>query len=125
MHKSITGFSEEVFSLFEGYNWPGNVRELENIVERAVTLSKGTIITVAELPNQLFSSESLKGSFDEIKFNDAKQMAINDVEKKYLLHLLEKHKGNITKMAEDAGMTRRNMHRLLNNHKLDTDQWRH
>jgi DNA-binding NtrC family response regulator len=125
MHKGISGFSEKVLHLFEEYNWPGNVRELENIVERAVTLSKGTIITEAELPNQLFSPESSPGSFDEIKFNDAKQMAINDVEKKYLLHLLEKHKGNITRMAEDAGMTRRNMHRLLNNHNLDTDQWRH
>ena len=125
MHKNITGFSEEVFHLFEEYNWPGNVRELENIVERAVTLSKGTIITEAELPNQLFTTESFPGSFDKIKFNDAKQLAITAMEKKYLLHLLEKHNGNITKMAEDAGMTRRNMHRLLNNHNLDTDQWRH
>ncbi|MDR3666569.1 MAG: sigma-54 dependent transcriptional regulator [Ignavibacteriaceae bacterium] len=124
MHKGISGFSEEVIRLFEAYNWPGNVRELENIVERAVTLSKGTIITEAELPNQLFTPAST-GSLNEIKFNEAKQIAINDVEKNYLLHLLEKHKGNITRMAEDAGMTRRNMHRLLNNHNIDSDQWRH
>jgi DNA-binding NtrC family response regulator len=125
MHKSISGFSEKVIHLFEAYNWPGNVRELENIVERAVTLAKGSFITEAELPHQLFSAESSTGSFDDVKFNEAKQTAINDVEKKYLLHLLEKHKGNITRMAEDAGMTRRNMHRLLNNHNLETDQWRH
>jgi DNA-binding NtrC family response regulator len=125
MHKNITGFSDEVIHLLEDYNWPGNVRELENIVERAVTLSKGTILTRAELPYQLFSSVESTGSFDEVKFNDAKQMAINVLEKKYLLHLLEKHKGNITRMAEDAGMTRRNMHRLLNNHDIDTDLWRH
>ncbi len=125
MHKSISGFSDEVLQLFEQYNWPGNVRELENIVERAVTLSKKSIITEAELPHQLISSELSQGSFDDLKFIDAKQIAINDLEKKYLHHLLEKHKGNITKMAEDAGMTRRNMHRLLNNHNLDTDKWRH
>ena len=125
MHKSISGFSEKVFQLFEAYNWPGNVRELENIVERAVTLSRGSIITEAELPNQLFTSDLSANSFDDVKFNEAKQIAINEVEKKYLLHLLKKHNGNITRMAEDAGMTRRNMHRLLNNHNIETDQWRH
>ena len=124
MQKNITEFEEDVLDHFENYKWPGNIRELENVVERAVTLSKGKKITMAELPTHLFPKKMEAISFDEIKFTDAKQIAIEEVEKKYLLHLLKKHNGNITKMAEDAGMTRRNIHRMLNNHNINTNDWR-
>jgi transcriptional regulator with PAS, ATPase and Fis domain len=124
MQKEITGFSDEVLLLLERYNWPGNIRELENIVERAVTLSNGKIITITELPRHIFSEEPSLISFDRIKFIDAKQNAIAEVEKKYLVHLLKKYNGNITKMAEEAGMTRRNIHRLLNTHNINPNGWR-
>ena len=121
MGKDITGFAVDVLDYFENYKWPGNIRELENVVERAVTLSKGKKITIAELPAHLFPEAMEAISFDKVKFTDAKQIAVEEVEKKYLLHLLQKHKGNITKMAEDAGMTRRNIHRMLNNHNINTN----
>jgi two-component system response regulator HydG len=124
MHKDITGFAVDVLDYFENYKWNGNVRELENVVERAVTLSKGTKITIAELPAYLFPEAAEVLSFDKMKFTDAKQFAVEEVEKKYLLHLLKKHNGNITKMAEDAGMTRRSIHRMLNNHNINTNDWR-
>jgi len=124
MKKDITGFAVDVLEYFENYKWPGNIRELENVVERAVTLSKGKKITIAELPTYLFPEAMAAISFDKIKFTDARQNAVEDVEKKYLLHLLQKHKGNITKMAEEAGMTRRNIHRLLHNHNINTNDWR-
>jgi DNA-binding NtrC family response regulator len=114
----------DVLDYFENYKWNGNVRELENVVERAVTLAKGKKITIAELPTYLFTETAAAISFDKVKFTDAKQIAVEEVEKKYLLHLLQKHKGNITKMAEDAGMTRRNIHRMLNNHNINTNDWR-
>ena len=124
MHKDITGFAVDVLDYFESYKWQGNIRELENVVERAVTLSKGKKITIAELPTYLFTETAAAISFDKVKFTDAKQIAVEEVEKKYLLHLLQKHNGNITKMAEDAGMTRRNIHRMLNNHNINTNDWR-
>jgi DNA-binding NtrC family response regulator len=124
MHKDITGFAVDVLEYFENYKWQGNIRELENVVERAVTLSKGKKITIAELPSYLFTETAAAISFDKIKFTDAKQIAVEEVEKKYLLHLLKKHNGNITKIAEDAGMTRRNIHRMLNNHNINTNDWR-
>jgi DNA-binding NtrC family response regulator len=124
MHKEITGFAADVLDYFENYKWQGNIRELENVVERAVTLSKGKKITIAELPSYLFPDKAEAILFDQLKFTEAKQIVIEDVEKKYLLHLLSKHNGNITKMAEDAGMTRRNIHRMLNNHNIKTNDWR-
>lgn len=124
MKKDVTGFAMDVLDYFENYKWQGNIRELENVVERAVTLSKGNKITIAELPTYLFTETAAAISFDKVKFTDAKQIAVEEVEKKYLLHLLQKHNGNITKMAEDAGMTRRNIHRMLNNHNINTNDWR-
>ena len=124
MGKNITGFEEDVIEHFESYKWQGNIRELENVVERAVTLSKGDVITMAELPANIFPETAAAISFDNMKFTDAKQIAIEDVEKKYLMHLLNKHNGNITKMSEEAGMTRRNIHRMLNNHNINTNDWR-
>jgi DNA-binding NtrC family response regulator len=124
MHKDVTGFAVDVLDYFENYKWNGNVRELENVVERAVTLAKGTKITIAELPAYLFPEAAEALSFDKMMFTDAKQIAVEEVEKKYLLHLLKKHNGNITKMAEDAGMTRRSIHRMLNNHNINTNDWR-
>ena len=122
--KNIQGFNKEVLNYFEKYNWPGNVRELENVVERAVTLAKGDTITLSELPPQLQKMEISQKSFSNMSLSEAKQKAIDEVEKKYLLFLLKKYNGNVTKVAEDAQMTRRNIHRMLNRHSLDPNSWR-
>jgi DNA-binding NtrC family response regulator len=120
----LKGFTEEVLNIFESYDWPGNVRELENVVERAITLAKSDQITQSELPSEITLKEIKKVPFERLKLSDAKQKVINDLEKDYLLYLLKKFNGNVTKMAVDAGMTRRNVHRLLNQHELDPAKWR-
>lgn len=120
--KNIKEISEEALDIFEKYNWPGNIRELQNIIERAAAISRGEKITRAELPHHLIDEDNFL--FEEITFSDAKQKVVEDVEKKYLLHLLKKHKGQINKMSEDAGMTRRNIHRLLKYHGFNPNAWR-
>lgn len=120
----LEGFSGEAMSAMENYSWPGNVRELENAVERAVALARGEKINISELPPELNSKPGPAVSFEESKFGDVKREMIDDLEKKYLSFLLKKHKGNVTKMAVEAGMTRRNIHRLLKQHGFDTSSWR-
>ncbi|OGU74054.1 MAG: hypothetical protein A2V93_07375 [Ignavibacteria bacterium RBG_16_34_14] len=122
--KDIQGFNKEVLHYFEKYNWPGNVRELENVVERAVTLAKGNTITLSELPPQIQKMDVFQKSFSSMSLAQAKQKAIDEIEKKYLLFLLKKYNGNVTKVAEDAQMTRRNIHLMLNRHSLDPNSWR-
>ena len=51
--RQIEGFSDDALSLLSSYSWPGNVRELENVIERAVVLSTGVRVGVAELPAHL------------------------------------------------------------------------
>lgn len=123
--KAIAGVDDEVISLFERYAWPGNVRELENVIERAITLTRGSKIELSDLPPHLLSSRKNQPySFGKLTLVEAKQKAIDDVERKYLLALLSQHNGNVTKIAKEAGMTRRNLHRLLNRHRLNANAWR-
>jgi len=48
--KDVRGIAPEAMACLERYTWPGNVRELENVIERAVNLAEGTIITAGDLP---------------------------------------------------------------------------
>ena len=122
--KSINGFTNEVIQIFENHNWPGNVRELENVVERAVTLAKTKKITVDDLPPHFSNKQVSNFNFGNLSLMQLKHKAVEELEKKYLLFLLEKYKGNITHVAEAAGLTRRHIHRMLNIYKIDPNKWR-
>jgi len=56
--KAKIELNPEVWKAFYAYSWPGNVRELENVIERAVVLSSGGVVTVEELPEELIGAES-------------------------------------------------------------------
>ena len=51
--RDIDGFDSEAMNALQGYQWPGNVRQLENVVERAVLLSRGPRLTIEDLPPEL------------------------------------------------------------------------
>jgi Nif-specific regulatory protein len=51
LRKEVLGISKEAMGLLERYSWPGNVRELENVIERAVILCQGTVVTAEDLPS--------------------------------------------------------------------------
>ena len=51
LRKEVLGISKEAMGLLERYSWPGNVRELENVLERAVILCQGTVVTAQDLPS--------------------------------------------------------------------------
>jgi DNA-binding NtrC family response regulator len=122
--KEINGFTNEVVQILEDHSWPGNVRELENVIERAVTLAKDNKITLADLPPHLINSQVSETSFDGTSLTELKHKAIEEIEKKFLVFLMQKYKGNITKIATDAGLTRRHIHRMINNYNIDPNNWR-
>ena len=122
--KKINGFTNEVIHALENYSWPGNVRELENNIERAVTLAKDNKITLDDLSPHVVSNQTTQTFYDGTSLIDLKHKAVEEIEKKYLLVLMEKYKGNITRVAEKAGLTRRHIHRMINTYKIDPDIWR-
>ncbi|HMU44364.1 MAG TPA: sigma-54 dependent transcriptional regulator [Ignavibacteriaceae bacterium] len=121
--KNISGIDERVLNIFENYSWPGNVRELENVIQSASVFCQTDKITPADLPKYLFS-QSTQSDFEKLSLTEAKQLAIEKIERDFLLFLMEKHSGNITKVAEESGMTRRNIYRIISKYRLNPDDWR-
>lgn len=125
--KEITGFHPLVINEFERYDWPGNVRELENVVEHAITVTRGTEITLADIPSYLTQQKSkymIDQQMNSLSLAELKAQTYQAIEREYLLKYLKEFKGNVTKLAEKAQMTRRNLHRLINRHGLDPSVWR-
>ncbi len=60
--RAVEGFDRDAIERMQDYPWPGNVRELENVVERAVLLTRGPVMTVVDLPPQFQPGSSTHGS---------------------------------------------------------------
>lgn len=101
-HKNIT---KETLDILQQWHWPGNVRELENIIERAVVLSKGNEIEKRDLPPQLHHYHSNQ----ILKFPIG--TPIRDIEKAMILATLRLVNGDKTKAAEILGITARTIYR--------------
>jgi two-component system response regulator AtoC len=63
LKKNLQGPTSETVSILMDYSWPGNVRELENVIERAVLLAAGQLITPAELPSSLTRTKTVASHF--------------------------------------------------------------
>lgn len=88
------------------YRWPGNVRELENTIERLVVFSRGSQIDVPDLPFKPSAGPDLEGRL----FVDLP--SLDELERRYLLHVIEQVGGNRTRAAEVLGIDRRTLYRM-------------
>ncbi len=96
------------------YDWPGNVRELRNCLERAIILSDGV---VDEKDLRLGPEVFLESSRDET-LEQARERAAQAAERIWLVRSLEKHRGDRSKAAEEAGLTPRRFEAKLREHGL-------
>ena len=107
--KAIRGFSEEVMQIFLDYDWPGNVRELQNVVEHAVILAKGEMITQIDLPHSL--KETFPRTYADIS-------SLKDTEKNLILKVLKETDGNKYQAAKRLGITRSTLYGKLRKHGI-------
>ncbi len=114
--KQISGISAEARDLLMRYTYPGNARELENIIERAVVLSKRGVITAADLPIHLHSAgkegkqaEDLKGSLNK---------TLDTVERGLIIEALKDTGGVQTRAAEKLGISERVLRYKLKKYKI-------
>jgi two-component system response regulator AtoC len=101
--------SEEALKRLVEYEWPGNVRELENVVERAVVLSRGQVITSRELPfGDHDGDHDGEGEGDEIPAEKSFfKRSVGQYEKDLIMKALRDANGNRSKAAEMLGIYRR------------------
>ena len=105
-NKKITGFSKEAMDVLRHYSFPGNVRELENIIERALILEKGPVITPESLPQTItmFQIETIE---------PGKTKTMDELNKEYAERVLDMVGGNKSKAAELLGISRTTLWRVL------------
>jgi DNA-binding NtrC family response regulator len=111
--KQIEGFTPAAYELLAAYDWPGNIRELRNLVERMVVLSRGKLLDIKDIPAQV---REQSGGAGEVRI-DA-ELTVDEMEKRMIIQALEKTGGNRTKAAEKLGISRRTLHRKLNQYGL-------
>ncbi|MFH1076218.1 MAG: sigma-54 dependent transcriptional regulator [Pseudomonadota bacterium] len=107
-NKKIKDFTKPALEVLLSYSFPGNIRELENIIERAVILEKGPLITPESLP------QSLRIFHIETSFESQKIRTIDELNKDYAEHVVEMLDGNKSKAAELLGISRTSLWRILN-----------
>ena len=104
----------------EDYSWPGNVRQLRNVIEKMVVLSVGDRITPEDLPVEIASASALPAAVPAqpaaapVMYAPAEAATLKDVEKGRILAALEECGGNKSKAAVMLGISRRTLHRKLN-----------
>jgi DNA-binding NtrC family response regulator len=108
-------FSVGAQNFLRNYDWPGNVRELKNLVQRALILGGGDEITQQEVEGALGAPQPIQVQPLEglVSFDQPLREARDQFEKAYLDYQLEKHSGNVSKMAKEAGMERTHLYRKL------------
>jgi len=118
--KEIEGVSEEVMEILMDYDWPGNVRELENVLERAVVLSRSKIITREALP--AFLTESRSRNYLEIGEDNLnlKQKTL-DFQKRLILTALKKSSGIQKQAAARLGLKPTTLNEMIKRLKSYVD----
>ena len=114
-NKKKAGITDEALSYLERYSWPGNVRELENVIERAVLLSKGSFITADDLPGSV--KEEQAGLRTEYKAVSLKK-AIVEPEKDIIRKALEHYQWNRQETARALAINRTTLFKKMKRYGL-------
>ncbi len=137
--KTVSTIAPEALNCLVAHEWAGNVRELENVIERAVVLTRSDTIGLEQLPERVRGRAAVDGPPVETKsaaanghgggmemspllempFREAKDTAIRSFERLYVEGLLSETGGNISDAARRAGLDRSNFRRILNKHEVD------
>lgn len=101
-------FSSDGMRILMTHAWPGNVRELENAVEHALTMGSGEILTPEDLPASITAPER-----DIVEEATLDNVPLSEVERRYILRILDKMGGHQIKTAQVLGIDRRTLYRRL------------
>ncbi len=109
--KEVRGISAQAAQKLTAYSWPGNVRELGNAIERAVAMTRFSDITVEDLPEKIRSHQptTMVVAGDD----PSELLPIEEVERRYILHVLAVVGNNRTLASQVLGLDRKTLYRKL------------
>jgi DNA-binding NtrC family response regulator len=125
--KNIHSVHPQVLRAFKNYPWPGNIRELENLMERACILETSEVLAPESFPTGLFQSDDLHAVLpvqNHLTLAEARRHAIEDFERQYLKMLFTRNKGRVNRAAEDAGITSRQLNKLMVKYAIQKEAYK-
>src|SRR6187200_2655797 len=119
--KAVVDLTPEAMNALLTYNWPGNVRELRTAIEHGVVMATGPKITLRDLPMALRQAARAKlpGGISAQAFGEkTSPLDLHETEKKLIAQALAATNGNVTAAAKKLGISRRTLHRKINEMNL-------
>jgi DNA-binding NtrC family response regulator len=122
-NKPVTEITADAMQAILAYDWPGNVRELRTAIEHGVVMSTGTKIGMRELPAAVREGAAASPALASAKFIPTRgnRFNLHETEHRLILQALEDTGGNVTQAAKRLGISRRTLHRKINELKSTTD----
>ncbi|WP_299229101.1 sigma-54 dependent transcriptional regulator [Sulfurihydrogenibium sp.] len=114
-NKNVYDIDNDALEILMNYDWPGNVRQLENIIERAVVLCQGEIITANHLPDRIKSNSQ---KISENIRSENNSLNLYDIEKNIILKVLQEENFNQTRAAQKLGISRKQLRTKMKNFGL-------
>jgi DNA-binding NtrC family response regulator len=121
------GLAEDVLDAFRRYEWPGNVRELENLLERAAILENADVLTRDSFPAEIFGDDGAQEGFaidTRWTLAEARARCVEEVERAYLRKVLAEHGGRINRTAQAAGVSTRQLHKMMTRYGLRKEDFK-
>ena len=103
LNRTVEGFDSDAAELLASHSWPGNLRELNNVVKRAVLLTRGNKITTAELTQAM----------GQIRTDNVLQLHDEDTERQRIITALQQTNGNKAKAARLLGIDRKTIYNKI------------
>jgi DNA-binding NtrC family response regulator len=117
----------EAYRALCAHEWNGNVRELEHAIEQAVVLASGPEIGLEDLPGSVRAAAApalSEAQEQPATFRNAKQRVVERFERQVIGEALARHRGNVSKAAEELGMYRQHLQVKLAEYKIDPEPYR-
>ena len=113
-NKDISGITPDAMDILLSYRWPGNVRELRNRLENMVVLCRGDKLTLRDIPSDLRAEAG-----NPVRKSGG---SLEENEERMIIDAIKANNGNKTAAAKQLGISRRTLHRKINEYKLITDK---
>jgi len=123
-HKEIRDIKPEAMSMLMSRQWPGNVRQLENVIERGVILCRSEQVGIEDLMPEVTHTRPipyLDETIFSLPFKEAKEAVIKAFHRQYIQAVLQQTRGNISRAAEQAGLQRQYLHRIIKHERIDAE----